>query len=70
MSGTALAYGATVSHSNVRHTPKSHIRNRIPGANCTENAVSCIAFRGVLSSRMLLPGPRGSSHLCGGPAAP
>eukprot|EP00961_Rhodomonas_salina_P066697 895665-Rhodomonas_salina.1 len=29
-----------------RH-PKSNTRNRIPGTNCTEIAVSCIGFRGV-----------------------
>eukprot|EP00961_Rhodomonas_salina_P236636 3197976-Rhodomonas_salina.2 len=29
------------------YTPKSNTRNRIPGTNCAEIAVSCIGFRGI-----------------------
>eukprot|EP00961_Rhodomonas_salina_P073355 985834-Rhodomonas_salina.2 len=29
------------------YTPKSNTRDRIPGTNCTEFAVSCIGFWGV-----------------------
>eukprot|EP00961_Rhodomonas_salina_P189769 2560232-Rhodomonas_salina.2 len=29
------------------YTPKSNTRNRIPGTNCTEIAVSCFGFRSV-----------------------
>eukprot|EP00961_Rhodomonas_salina_P048483 650805-Rhodomonas_salina.1 len=33
-----------------RYSAKSNTRNRIPGTNCTESAVSCPGFRGVLAS--------------------
>eukprot|EP00961_Rhodomonas_salina_P188677 2546318-Rhodomonas_salina.3 len=35
------------------YTPKSKARNRIPGTNCDEMAVSCIRFRGVSPSLAL-----------------
>eukprot|EP00961_Rhodomonas_salina_P007425 100360-Rhodomonas_salina.1 len=33
--------------SSCGYTPNSKTRNRITGTNCTENAVSCVRFRGV-----------------------
>eukprot|EP00961_Rhodomonas_salina_P206576 2788917-Rhodomonas_salina.2 len=40
-----IHYG--VCGTDVGYTKKSNLRNRIPGASCTEIPVSCIGFRGA-----------------------
>eukprot|EP00961_Rhodomonas_salina_P139950 1883349-Rhodomonas_salina.4 len=58
VSGTDVGYAVTIRAGkrrsfscmlDVRYTPKSDARNRIPCTSCTEIAVSCIGFRGVQS---------------------
>eukprot|EP00961_Rhodomonas_salina_P038743 520849-Rhodomonas_salina.1 len=46
------------SWRRVEYTANSNTRNRIPGANGTENAVSCIGFRGVGFLREVLSAER------------
>eukprot|EP00961_Rhodomonas_salina_P300616 3939948-Rhodomonas_salina.4 len=36
--------------AEIASTAKSNTRNRIPGTSGTENAVSCIGFRGVVKA--------------------
>eukprot|EP00961_Rhodomonas_salina_P271587 3669599-Rhodomonas_salina.1 len=38
---------AVYQHALCWYTLNSITRNRILGTNCTENAVSCVGFRGV-----------------------
>eukprot|EP00961_Rhodomonas_salina_P054647 734013-Rhodomonas_salina.2 len=42
-------------------TANSNTTNRIPGANCTENAVCCCGFRGVPARDGCLTSPRVTS---------
>eukprot|EP00961_Rhodomonas_salina_P245681 3319502-Rhodomonas_salina.1 len=63
---TELAYASRrlrsvllVTKWDAWYSPKSITRNRFPGTKCTDNAVSCIGFRGVLSEPMAGAGSGG-----------
>eukprot|EP00961_Rhodomonas_salina_P095940 1290256-Rhodomonas_salina.1 len=49
----ARVYVNAWGDSEVLCSPKPNTRNRVPGTNCTENAVSCLGFRGVWPTRLL-----------------